>query len=889
MSHAKILLLFVLYGVCTYVVHAQIRVMNRYHIMGRVMAVDAYNKTPYVLKGANVRVTCLGDTTLNKSVTTDNNGTFDGYLMTQKTLKDNRMEVTISYVGMEPWQKIYSPTKNADAMGLDFEARADSIVLQGKPITLQEATIIGKLQQMYQSGDTTVFNVDAYKMPTGSVLLELVRRLPGLQYIDGQLTYNGRTIEEMRLNGDTFFKHDISIALKNMPNAELKTVQIYEAKKDTNSIFSDKKLVMDMKTKSPLGKLQFGNAEAGIANHDADYLLGADGSFFKKGGAQIHLEYKDANLPNTALVEKVYRAQSAAGSYMVHTPKAAVDIFYDFNGVKHRSEESTVKQQQMADAIEELTHSVGFNGSNGKYHIVSAALLFNISPTVRLNTNINFNNDWLHSFSHSTDTVSSAYALLSRSMAQFSKHTRANNLRHTVQLSKQLGDNWTVGVDYTGNFQENRSDQEEARSIEFVTASGSDINYHRMLHSPEHDAQITAGPFVKYTVSKEQSVQWAYHFSTLQSRKQNRYTNLADNSQPIDSLSNTLRNHQYAHELSAEWQYAGKQGSVDVKATLSRVNRNLDYWLDNGYETTTHQHYTFFSGSVKATKRLYGASQMQFTYDLNHQMPVPLYTMNYISYADPMNIIGGNTKLKMLTAHAFMLSYIAGPRLNITANYSVYTNAMTFRTRYDTRTGIRSTTPDNINGAYSLGADINSNWVLGKVTLNGRGSYKLNHDVSFYQIQDTETRNSSFNHNVLAVLNGNYGGKFGFVQGSFSYTYLTTDVAAFSNRRINYTTALNTTFYLPAGFQLASELSWLSRHGSYVYGNHDEVVWNAELSKSLFAHKAGTLSLKFYDLLHNRHNYDMISDGDTFGETRQTGITSFVLLKFSYRLSRFGF
>ena len=97
-------------------------------------------------------------------------------------------------------------------MLLLYTVELDSIVLRSNPLTTEEVEIVAELQRMYQRGDTVIFNADAYEMPTGSVLLDLVRRLPGLKYNDGKMTYLGRDIEEIRLNGDSFFKRDMSIA-----------------------------------------------------------------------------------------------------------------------------------------------------------------------------------------------------------------------------------------------------------------------------------------------------------------------------------------------------------------------------------------------------------------------------------------------------------------------------------------------------------------------------------------------------------------------------------------------------------------------------------------------------------------------------------------------------
>ena len=158
---------------------------------------------------------------------------------------------------------------------------------------------------MYQKGDTTVFNVDAYEMPEGTVLVQLVRRLPGLRYDNRkkQLTYKGRSIEEMRLNGDTFFKHDISIALKNMPNVKLKQVEVYETERDTLDATKGKMLVMDMKSKEEIKTVFFANAEAATADQKKKYRLTADANLYIKKGPQFSFNGGLEDMPDGLTAE----------------------------------------------------------------------------------------------------------------------------------------------------------------------------------------------------------------------------------------------------------------------------------------------------------------------------------------------------------------------------------------------------------------------------------------------------------------------------------------------------------------------------------------------------------------------------------------------------------
>ena len=57
-----------------------------------------------------------------------------------------------------------------------------AIVLKEKTLSLEELKVVGELKKMFLKGDTLIYNTDAFKMPTGSVLLELVRHLPGIHF-----------------------------------------------------------------------------------------------------------------------------------------------------------------------------------------------------------------------------------------------------------------------------------------------------------------------------------------------------------------------------------------------------------------------------------------------------------------------------------------------------------------------------------------------------------------------------------------------------------------------------------------------------------------------------------------------------------------------------------
>ena len=177
-------------------------IKQSFTVEGKVFGVDDYEPDPYPLQSANVKITLMGDTTEVTGTSVDRDGYFWNYTSRRDRLKDTRIRVTISYLGMETYDSIYSPKAKRESGIQTFTVKIDSLVLHSNPLTTEEVEIVAELQRMYQRGDTVIFNADAYEMPTGSVLLDLVRRLPGLKYSDGKMTYLGRDINEIRLSLD---------------------------------------------------------------------------------------------------------------------------------------------------------------------------------------------------------------------------------------------------------------------------------------------------------------------------------------------------------------------------------------------------------------------------------------------------------------------------------------------------------------------------------------------------------------------------------------------------------------------------------------------------------------------------------------------------------------
>ena len=127
-------------------------VKQSYEVTGRVYGVDDFEPNPFPLQGANIKVTCMGDTTSIDGMAADREGDFWVYLSRRDRLKDTRLRVTISYLGMQTFDSIFDPEHKKEDGINTYTVRLDSIVLRSNPITTEEVEIVAELQRMYQRG-----------------------------------------------------------------------------------------------------------------------------------------------------------------------------------------------------------------------------------------------------------------------------------------------------------------------------------------------------------------------------------------------------------------------------------------------------------------------------------------------------------------------------------------------------------------------------------------------------------------------------------------------------------------------------------------------------------------------------------------------------------------
>ncbi len=173
----------------------------------------------------------------------------------------------ISYIGyITQWQTITLDKKNKT---LDL----GEIVLQEDAKVMKEAQVTAQLAQVEMKEDTFVYNAGAFRLPEGSALEELVKKLPGAEVSeDGTIKINGKTVSKIMVGGKEFFEKDTKMAMKNIPTKMVEKIKSYEKQSDYSRITGiddgEEETVLDLTVKKGMKEGWLINVDLGYGTED---------------------------------------------------------------------------------------------------------------------------------------------------------------------------------------------------------------------------------------------------------------------------------------------------------------------------------------------------------------------------------------------------------------------------------------------------------------------------------------------------------------------------------------------------------------------------------------------------------------------------------------------
>lgn len=218
--------------------------------------------TGQTLPGANVVLLRSADSLLTAFATTDDKGLF----RVQNVAADDYI-LRATFLGFErPDQSL---TVSADDRYLEYgelKMYPAGFLLNGIEVTADRIPIRMK-------GDTMLYNADAFAVGENAVVEDLLRRLPGMA-VDGagNITWRGRPISEVMINGKPFFAGNATLLTQNLDAKAVTNVEVYDQKTDSEEITGvddgEENMTVNLEMKEEFKAKIFGELYGGYGTQD---------------------------------------------------------------------------------------------------------------------------------------------------------------------------------------------------------------------------------------------------------------------------------------------------------------------------------------------------------------------------------------------------------------------------------------------------------------------------------------------------------------------------------------------------------------------------------------------------------------------------------------------
>lgn len=505
------------------------------------------------------------------------------------TVVGDSLTLEVSHLGYEKYSLLLpkTPAKNLE---IRLTPRAES---------LQEVVIENKLP-IRQKKDTIVYNPEAFRDGSERVLEDLLKKLPGVDVADdGKLSYKGREISALMLDGDDLFKNRYRVGSKNL---DVDAVQSVEAIDNFNN---DKVLHQITRTKSVALniKLKEGLASFSLeANLNNDFHSRYNNALTGLTLAPKIKGFSTAAMNNTGLDNSIgittdvdtgrraapmlvseggFRKLQSAPSLFNNTLGTSQSFMYSFS--------ERLKSSIIADVVKDRFSQDLF--SSTRYNLDGSEVTYvNTDRQIRRPVMVSLGNDW--EFYNGDDTQVFSGISYSNRRADYQNDATNNGVRTAVQTDSRLEHvRWYGSISHrvaSGKALKIRPDfmyTETVQQLDLLPPLEVDPT----LTFRRQDVNSRQRQFFN-TVEYHQGGKWNLILKNISGFSgEHLITNLAFTGDPSSDLSNDVTMSSFFNEFKAKATVKGKRWETTVEPSIFFSDmevfgrKNIDrYLLING-------------------------------------------------------------------------------------------------------------------------------------------------------------------------------------------------------------------------------------------------------------------------------------------------------------------
>lgn len=853
-------------------------------------------ETPLV--GANIalyRHTPSGERQLVAGGTSDSQGRFS---IVQVPL--GQLSLEVSYIGYQSYQ---------DDLTITAGLNLGVIHLQEDAHLLEVVVVQGKATDMTVRGDTIAFNADAYKVPQGAMLEELVKRLPGAEIDEsGQISIGGQQVSKIMLDGKEFFSGDTKVAMRNLPASMVHQLEMLRQQSDEARVtgFDDdeEETVLNIRTKPDMRQGTFGHAVVGYGLNQRYELNGLLNYFSQRhqttlvagsnntngqGLSDLNLDDGSRGGRRGGRRGGGFRPQGITTSAQIaanetYTPSDRLEVNanvrygYRQNDLSARIETENLLPDSPSTFTNETTDALKCGHNLGG----DAYIKWQATDRTELIYRPELHYSWgVDQESRNYRTTDSAESELHRGSQENLRKYSGLRLFNMLLLGHKLNDEGrTLSLQLNGGFLGDNANTES----------------HSTLHSVD-------GEQSRQTLLEDHSQTFSYRIRTGYVEPLTELLSLQVQLEWSDRIRSSERDYKMAgtaRETDMKTRLNSLSAGIDLKVANELVDlivglRFRPTWMTTELSPQTNQ-------TPHIRREMIWAPSLNFSYTPNKQTMLRLgyWGRSEMPSAGQMYTIPDVTNLRE--------SIIGNPNLRPSYQHQLFGMFRTFLPSSSQAVNIR------FFSAYTHHAVISDQSVDAKtqrrqityINADG-GEYVLYSNGSF--TTPLFTKSLSLAVTLGSAYNYRLGRINGVTNGAHSWT-LSPDLAlAYSNSWLylrakggvryhsgsqslplaasphtyDWRAGVDVSVSLPLGFKVESEALYTQGVGYQEPYNVSSVLWSAGLSYSFLKDQAATLRIKVYDLLNQQQSISRQVSATEISDTWSNSLGRYAMLHFIYR------
>ena len=605
-------------------------------------------------------------------------------------------EMVITYIGYEDKKVPVKIDSETEALG--------NVELAESTTRIETVTKTVQAIRASQSGDTISYNADAFKVASDADVEGLLKKMPGIQVSDGQVTAQGEAIQKIFVDGKEFFGDDVATAISTLPAQSIQSIEVFNKLSDQAEFSGrddgDSYKALNLITRAGMRQGVFGKVYGGygyqpetdrVTDHNK-YMIGGNVNIFNgdsrttvtgllnninqqnfsfqdilgvagggmggRGGGMGggFMRGRQGGIANVASLGLNY-----SNNWKDNKIKLQASYFYNRTRSKNLNEQTTWYEAPLENMG--TREQSAFSDNKNYNHRFNARFDWRLADNQSIMTRTNFSFQGHTPFSE-TDGYQDGLDFYNIIMSGSEGKNKGYNFSQSLQYNLRLNDKGRMlsvngDFSYRDNDNDSRSFSTE-RTID--NGDGTYDPYLRYLSNLSGSKNMGIEAEVEFTepISKSSQISLEYEFNVTNQDSDRDTYNFGNDASYTNGvldpqLSNVYTSDYMTHAIGPSFNWSKNRNNIVLE--LNYQYSELDGYIRSSKEQAVKRSYNDFTYFLRGMFYLNQQHSINFMANANTNNPGIQQLNTILDISDMQYMSRGNENLDPAYSHMVMLNY----------------------------------------------------------------------------------------------------------------------------------------------------------------------------------------------------------------------------------------